>query len=689
MKMEKRTPIKRSHIFPPGIILGTWLMLLALLAGRDVNAAEFNGVVKLPDGINLQMVKINAGSFEMGIPENTLGHDDKDDKRLPDKGKDFKFLPAKLHRVTLTKDYWLGEYEVTQAQWASVMRACNPHFALGLPADNFLAKYKEVVIETAKAEGSTENILKNVTLKKYIMVDEKNKEKWDWRPNVAKNIYDHLFGSYYKTCPMESVSWHDAKEFCKRLNELYRGRLPQGYHFDLPTEAQWEYACRAGTKTALNTGQELTAETGACYNLHEAGWYHENSDDHIDALPIAPKENDRKVWGLWPFMAKQTPHKAGGKRPNGWGLYDMHGNVCEWCRDSGEADYASDPEFLKGNDKGINNLRVFRGGSYLSNPRETISGYRKAAAPNLRDATIGFRLALVPDLPPTKAATKEVRDGRIEINLSSKEKMTFEKIKAGKFWMGSPRKEWGRSPFEIMHEVALTNDYWLGTYEVTQGQWKAVMSGSNPAHFKTEGENNEIKKNLCPVENVSWYMAKAFCERLNDRYGGELPRGYHFDLPTEAQWEYACRAGTATALNSGTDLTKAKFCFNLDTVGWFAENSGRPKMPQAVGGKLPNKWGLYDMHGNVGEWCLDVYGDYKKDDDGNGAEVTNPLGGEDTDTVEYSRLLKAGEKLQRVYRGGGCQDNSRSCRSAFRGSANPNHRSESIGFRIAIVPDDK
>ena len=487
---------------------------------------------------------------------------------------------------------------------------------------------------------------------------------------------------------MEMVSWHDAKEFCKRLNELYRGRLPQGYHFDLPTEAQWEYACRAGTKTALNTGQELTAETGPCYNLHEAGWYYNNCNEHIDALPIAAKENDKKVWDLWSFMDKQTPHKAGGKRPNSWGLYDMHGNVCEWCRDSGEADYVSDPEFLKGNGESIKDSRIFRGGCYLSDPRETISGYRRAAAPNLRVATIGFRLALVPDPPQEKAAAKEVRDGRIEIKLSGNETMTFEKIGAGKFWMGSPRKEYGRGSFETMHEVTLTKGYWLGTYEVTQGQWKAVM-GKNPSHFKEEGENNEIKKDLCPVENVSWHDANEFCKRLNELYRGRLPKGYHFYLPTEAQWEYACRAGTTTALNSGTDLTKAKFCFNLDTVGWFAENSGRPKMPREVGGKLPNKWGLYDMHGNVGEWCFDEYGDYKKDAKDNGIAVTDPLGGRDTDTKEYRQLLKRDEKPNRVYRGGGCQDNSRSCRSAFRASASPEYKSESIGVRIAIVPDDK
>lgn len=678
MRMEKRSSVNHDPVFSPCHRRGAWLMslTLALLAGWSAKGDDSSFVVKLPGGVNLEMVKIQAGTFEMGIPDNSLGFNDNNDKN----GKNSTKLPAKLHRVTLTKDYWLGVYEVTQAQWESVMRACNPQFKLGKPKNDFLTKYKAII-----TEGTTERIEKNVELKKYVTI-KKDGNSWEWRPNVANSIYEKLYSGYYKACPMEMVSWHDAKEFCKRLNELYRGRLPKGYHFDLPTEAQWEYACRAGTTTSLNTGQELTAATGPCYNLHEAGWYSENSKDHTDALPARPKSNDKAIWELWDGDNVETPHKIGGKRPNRWGLYDMHGNVNEWCRDNNEneADYASDPEFFEDNGKGINELRVYRGGSFRSNPIETISGYRRAAVPSKRDATIGFRLALVPDSPQKMAVTKGVNDGRIKVDLPKGEIMTFEKISAGTFTMGSPKKEWGRSSYEQQHEVTLTKDFWLGTYEVTQAQWMAV-TGGNPSFIREEGENNQEKRNKCPVDSITWNAAKEFCETLNVQCKSALPRGYHFDLPTEAQWEYACRAGTRSALNSGTDLTKAKFCFNLDTVGWFAENSGKPQTTREVGSKLPNKWGLYDMHGNVAEWCRDIYEDYKTVKDSKppynitGVPVTDPTGGKE------GRGYR-----EHVYRGGGCKDNSRSCRSAFRfHEPKPNYSSECLGLRVAIVPDDK
>ena len=120
------------------------------------------------------------------------------------------------------------------------------------------------------------------------------------------------------------------------------------------------------------------------------------------------------------------------------------------------------------------------------------------------------------------------------------------KVKAGRFQMGSPESELGRYDDETQHRVTLTKDYWLGATQVTQGQWKAVM-GSNPSSFQ--------KGDDYPVEKVSWDDAMEFCERLNRRAAEMLPQGYKFSLPTEAQWEYACRAGTTTALNSGKNLT--------------------------------------------------------------------------------------------------------------------------------------
>ena len=232
------------------------------------------------------------------------------------------------------------------------------------------------------------------------------------------------------------------------------------------------------------------------------------------------------------------------------------------------------------------------------------------------------------------------------------------KIKAGSFLMGSPKRELGRDEWESQCYVTLTQDYWIGKFEVTQAQYEAIM-GNNPSEYK--GSNH-------PVERVNWYEAKAFCNKLNERYAGELPAGYKFDLPTEAQWEYACRAGTTTALNNGTNLTSKDKCSNLDEVAWY---NGNCNSPQEVGQKRPNNWGLYDMLGNVGEWCRDgapiggnsVY--YGR------TEITDPVGSSQLPTCH-----------------GGCYISPASeCRSASNGGYNkPSFGGVVLGFRLALVP---
>jgi len=229
------------------------------------------------------------------------------------------------------------------------------------------------------------------------------------------------------------------------------------------------------------------------------------------------------------------------------------------------------------------------------------------------------------------------------------------KIKAGTFMMGSPEGELGRSGDETQHQVTLTKDYWLGKFEVTQAQWQAVMS-NNPSHFK--GDNR-------PVECVRWNEAKEFCDKLNEKCAGKLPAGYKFDLPTEAQWEYACRAGTTTALNNGKNLTDEKYnCENLAEVAWY-DYQNKENQTHQVGQKRPNNWGLYDMHGNVWEWCRDRYGSYSGDE-------TDPVG--------------PSSGSGRVVRGGSWGDGAQLCRSANRSNCDPADRSDDLGFRLALVP---
>ena len=258
----------------------------------------------------------------------------------------------------------------------------------------------------------------------------------------------------------------------------------------------------------------------------------------------------------------------------------------------------------------------------------------------------------------TVALKKVVFTGTVDCNGVVLEMV---KIKAGTFTMGSPEGELGGNNFEKQHRVTLTQDYWLGKFEVTQAQYESVM-GNNPSSYK--GNNH-------PVEQVSWNDAKEFCNKLNEKYAGKLPDGYRFDLPTEAQWEYACRAGTTTALNNGTNLTSEYGkCSNLNEVGWYSENR-RLTVHHAVGvgQKRSNNWGLYDMHGNVFEWCRDWFDlSYGCDN----RDATDPAG------------PSSGSK--RVTRGGSWLSAAEFCRSAFRTHDSPGDRSHHIGFRLALVP---
>ena len=218
--------------------------------------------------------------------------------------------------------------------------------------------------------------------------------------------------------------------------------------------------------------------------------------------------------------------------------------------------------------------------------------------------------------------------------------------------MGSPADEVGRFNDEgPQTEVTISKSFWLGKTEVTQAQWESLMGG-NPSHSKGPD---------LPVEQVSWRDAMAFCEVLTqrEREAGRLPEGYEYTLPTEAQWEYACRAGTTTRFSFGdSDI-------DLGDYGWYKQNLGIRTHP--VGEKLANPWGLYDMHGNVNEWCRDWKGFYP------GGTVTDPAGAASGSTF-------------RILRGGSWNLIARYCRSAVRNWNGPGDSDYGDGFRVALVP---
>lgn len=225
-------------------------------------------------------------------------------------------------------------------------------------------------------------------------------------------------------------------------------------------------------------------------------------------------------------------------------------------------------------------------------------------------------------------------------------------IPKGEFVMGSPESEQGRREDETQHEVTISKDFYLGVHEVTQAQYEKVMR-KNPSHFQGDvvgGENANL-----PVDSVSWFDAVEFCKVLSD-LPEEKKAGRVYRLPTEVEWEYACRAGSKAAYSFGDEEGL------LPEYGWFDRNSsGRT---HTVGLLEPNRWRLYDMQGNVFEWCSDWYGDYPKN------AINAPA---DAEKFTF-----------RMARGGSLSLDASYCRSALRDGYEPSVRIRDLGFRLAL-----
>jgi formylglycine-generating enzyme required for sulfatase activity len=236
----------------------------------------------------------------------------------------------------------------------------------------------------------------------------------------------------------------------------------------------------------------------------------------------------------------------------------------------------------------------------------------------------------------------------------------------GRFLMGSPPGEADHRPDETQVQVRLTRGFWAGKYEVTQGQWKRVM-GALPGAL-TAGEGDDF-----PVHDVNYPEAEAFGRKLTQQAHktGELPKEWEFRLPTEAQWEYSCRAGTTTATSFGDRLSRKQANFQGKPYNG-AEEGPSLKRAARVGSYPANAWGLHDMHGNVYEWCRDWY-------------HRGLPGGDDPDLSTTRGAMNRDGTFSRVRRGGGWTDEGRPCRSAFRLRFEPERRSDHIGFRVVAV----
>ena len=513
----------------------------------EAPAAIEKETFSLPGNGEMEMIRIEPGSFQMGSP-------DSEKNRRANEGP--------VHEVEISQGFYLGTYEVTQGQWQAVM-------------------------------GTT---------------------PWSGDGTVVDD----------PSHPAVHVSWPEVQDFIIRLNKA-EGAI----WYRLPTEAEWEYACRAGTQTRWSFGDnELHAPYAVRYPSYDYT-ASRSGHDHADA-----------VGARW--------------LANPWGLHDMHGNVWEWVHDWYDEDYYADSPRVDPPGPATGSNRVIRGGSFLDailQLRSAFRHYSGRGSPN-----IGFRLARLeePVVPVEAPAAIE----KETFSLPGNGEMEMIRIEPGSFQMGSPDSEKNRRANEgPVHEVEISQGFYLGTYEVTQGQWQAVM-GTTP----WSGDGTVVDDPSHPAVHVSWPEVQDFIIRLNKAEGAIWYR-----LPTEAEWEYACRAGTQTRWSFGDNELHAPYAVRYPSYDYTASRSGHDHA-DAVGARwLANPWGLHDMHGNVWEWVHDWYDeDYYAD-----SPRVDPPG--------------PATGSNRVIRGGSFLDAILQLRSAFRhysGRGSPN-----IGFRLARLEE--
>ena len=569
--------------------------------------------VDLGKGIKLEMVLIPAGEFMMGSKESaeaTAAFFNKNYGGDVVKA-DFFEDEQPQHRVRVTKPFYLGKYLVTQEQWQEVMGS-NP--------------------------------------------------SWFSPTGGGK---DKVAGEDTRRFPVEKISWDDCQQFLRRLNAKLG---TQDGKFVLPTETQWEYACRAGTTTRYCFGDDDS-------KLSDHAWNN-----------------------------KKTDGPVGEKKPNTWGLYDMHGNVWEWCQDWYEDGYYARSSMDDPTGPAAGSVRVIRGGSWCGPATSCRLACRLMGRPGDRSSDIGFRVSRVPAevAEPIPATPKQITN-------SIGMKLTL--VPSGEFMMGSKESAEETAAFfnkfygehvltaddvkdeHPRHHVRITQPFYLGTYHVTRGQFRQFVNdtgyktdaekGEKPGAYGWNPDTQEFRFNEKqswrnvgfeqtdehPVVNVSWADTVAFCKWLSKK------EGKTYRLPTEAEWEYACRAGTTTRYYSGDDPE------TLAKVGNVVDAAAKAKLPNLnytikasdgyvftspVGSFKPNSFGLHDMHGNALQWCSDWYNEkyYAA------SPIDNPTGPNSGDT--------------RVLRGGGWSYESSSARSASRMIITPfDWVYDFAGFRVA------
>ncbi len=432
---------------------------------------------------------------------------------------------------------------------------------------------------------------------------------------VTQELWQAVMGknpSNFKNpkAPVENVSWNDCQVFLSKLNAL------TGMEFRMPTEAEWEFAARGGCMT----GNWMYAGT-----------------DYIDEV----------AW--WVSNANKT-NTVATKKPNELGIYDMTGNVAEWCydwygeyRDSCQTNPVGP---LNGNNKCV------RGGHWIDGSNAARVAFRYSLSPREYNYNTGLRIVAAVSQKDIDDTAANPQPQRRHFQPFNSEFLKTEKfnvkgvdfymvgVQGGTFFMGATleQTQYGDVDEQPCHNVALSS-YRIGQTEVTQALWKVVM-GYNPSSFK--GDN-------LPVENVTWDDCQNFIKKLNEI------TGKNFRLPTEAEWEYAARGGN---LSKGFAFPGSNEC---NEVAW---NAHICKSTNPVAMLTPNELDIYDMGGNVAEWCEDWYASYSI------LDMTNPQG--------------PGYGSNKVVRGSYWEDGQRYCHCSYRYSAKPTFKSYNIGFRIVL-----
>ncbi len=553
---------------------------------------------------------------------------------------------------------WTEEYKTTKL----VLKKIEPGtFTMGSPED----EYGRGRLETQHSVTLTKFFYAGVfevTQKQYELVMGSNPSDYIGSDRPVQNVsYDMIRGNK-KGAAWPANNKVDEESFLGIL------RAKTSKDFDLPTEGQWEYACRAGTTTGLNNGTNITNE-----------W----QDGNLNKL------------GCYSFNSGEEHTSVGSYLPNAWGLYDMHGNIFELCLDWFAREYPGSVVDPKGPEEGSD--RICRGGSYANRADGCRSAARGVNSPHNPYFSVGFRLAYTYDekISGDKYMVVDLSGGTSVTNYPisylayappggwpeeyKTTKLVLRLVQPGTFVMGSPENELGRDDSdyikETQHEVTLTKPFYIGVFPVTQKQYE-LITGSNPS---------QLIGDVRPVDCVSYNMIRGSEKGAGWPVNNDVDANTFmgilrsktnkaFDLPTEAQWEYACRVGTTAALNSGKNLSNETECSEANEVGRYYQNQndgqgGYEDGHTTVGSYIPNAWGLYDMHGNIYEWCLDWY-----QVDLGSVPATDPVG--PTTGAFQSRSL----------RGGGWASGMASyIRSAARDRAKPQTAYWFHGLRIALL----